>query len=638
MPIDTSQFHQAFFDETEEHLSEMERLLLNLQVDAPNKEDLNAIFRAVHSIKGASNTFGFTDLGKVSHVLESVLDRLRNGTMTLRNEMVDLFLTAGDVLKGQLAGHKEGAAIDPQVAAQAADVCERLKTLSEEKETKGLGNAATGSLGKEGTTQGEDPGYGFFEEVSSPPSAPAAQSDLADLADRADPGYGFFDDVSPAASSKAPELTTRSPGGRRVSDHADPAEEPVRSGRRASDKMVVSSEASSIRVSVEKVDQLINQVGELVITQAMLSQTAALVDPEAYERLQGGLAQLERNTRDLQESVMGIRMVPIGVVFSRFPRMIRDLAGKLSKQVELKTYGEETELDKSLIEKLVDPLTHLVRNSLDHGVESPEQRAAAGKGPKGVITLRASHQGGSVLIEVSDDGAGLNRERILAKAKERALPASEAMSDQEVWQLIFLPGFSTAAVVTDVSGRGVGMDVVKRNVQAMGGRVEIQSETGRGSKISIRLPLTLAIIEGMTVRVGREIYIAPLTSIIESVRPKRSEIKTIVGKGEVVEVRGDYIPIARLHQLFEITPDLTDPTQAVLVIAESGGEKVAILVDALVGQQQVVIKSMEENFQKVEGIAGATILGDGQVAFILDVQGLFVLSQREETTLVKHET
>lgn len=330
---------------------------------------------------------------------------------------------------------------------------------------------------------------------------------------------------------------------------------------------------------------------------------------------------------------MAIRMVPINIMFSRFPRLVRDLAGKLNKEVELKIIGGETEMDKGLIEKLVDPMTHLVRNSLDHGIESTEKREAEGKSRKGVITLAAAHQGGNVVIKVSDDGAGLNRQKILAKAAERGIPISKTAADQEVWSLIFAPGFSTADQVTDVSGRGVGMDVVKKNVQAIGGRVEIQSEYGKGSHFIMRLPLTLAIIEGMSLRVGSEVYIAPLTSIVESIRPRRNEIKTVVGKGEVVEVRGEYVPIARLYQLLDVNSDLTDPALAVLVLVESEGKRLAIMVDELLGQQQVVIKSLEQNFRRVDGVAGATILGDGHVAFILDVHGVITLMSKERTLL-----
>ncbi|MCH9638575.1 MAG: chemotaxis protein CheW, partial [Betaproteobacteria bacterium] len=394
-------------------------------------------------------------------------------------------------------------------------------------------------------------------------------------------------------------------------------------------KAAASSETSSIRVSIEKVDQMINLVGELVITQAMLAQTASQVDPVIYEKLHSGMGQLERNTRDLQESVMSIRMMPISFVFSRYPRVVRDLASKLNKHVELKTVGEGTELDKSLIEKIADPLTHLVRNSLDHGVEIPEKRIAAGKPAQGTITLSAFHQGGSIVIEVSDDGAGLNRDKILGKAEERGISVNQNMSDQEVWMLIFEAGFSTADVVTDVSGRGVGMDVVKRNIQGMGGRIEIDSVYGVGTRISIRLPLTLAILDGLSVTVGDQMFIVPLTYIMESLQPVAEDVKTVSGHGRVVQVRGEYLPIIALHEVFNLSPNVTEIHKGILVILETDGRKAAMFVDDLVGQHQVVIKSLESNYRRVKGVSGATIMGDGKVALILDAAMLVMSSQHE---------
>jgi len=381
-------------------------------------------------------------------------------------------------------------------------------------------------------------------------------------------------------------------------------------------------ESSTIRVAVNKVDQLINLVGELVITQAMLAQTARQIDPVIFEKLLNGLNQLERNTRDLQEAVMSIRMMPISFVFSRFPRVVRDVASKLGKQVDLKTVGEGTELDKGLIEKITDPLTHLIRNSLDHGIETPEKRRELGKPARGTITLRASHQGGSVIIEVADDGGGLNREKILAKAQSRSLPVNENMTDQEVWMLIFEAGFSTADVVTDVSGRGVGMDVVKRNIEGLGGRVEIDSITGQGTRISIRLPLTLAILDGLSVAVGDQMFIIPLTYITESLKPAAEDIRTIQGQGRVVQVRGEYLPVIALHEIFNLEPTVKNIHEGILVILDAEGSKAAMFVDTLVGQHQVVIKSLESNYRRVAGVSGATIMGDGSVALILDAVGL----------------
>ncbi|MBR7934853.1 chemotaxis protein CheW, partial [Burkholderia ambifaria] len=382
------------------------------------------------------------------------------------------------------------------------------------------------------------------------------------------------------------------------------------------------AEGSSIRVGVEKVDQLINLVGELVITQAMLAETASAFDPALHDRLFNGMAQLERNARDLQEAVMSIRMMPMDYVFSRFPRLVRDLAGKLGKQVELVTFGQATELDKSLIERIIDPLTHLVRNSLDHGIETVDKRVAAGKDAVGQLVLSAAHHGGNIVIEVSDDGGGLNRERILAKAAKQGMQVSDNISDDEVWQLIFAPGFSTAETVTDVSGRGVGMDVVKRNIQSMGGHVEISSQAGRGTTTRIVLPLTLAILDGMSVKVGSEIFILPLNFVMESLQPSNDDIYT-VGNGErVVRVRGEYLPLVALHEVFSVEDARTDPTQGIVTIMETEGRRFAMLIDELVGQQQVVVKNLETNYRKVHGISAATILGDGSVALIVDVAAL----------------
>jgi len=705
---DMTQFYQVFFEEAAELLAEMETRLLGLDLNAPSIEDLNAIFRTAHSIKGGAGTFGFSDMTDLTHVLESLLDRLRKGELSVRSEMIDIFLSAGDILKDQLAGHRGDGKADPAAAAAACIELKRLaagdassvavaapapvaaqpaveQAVSTDKiyriEFPGEGISAQimsnllTNLGQMGTLQNLSQPTGkdaeqqcvlklatdaseediwevlaFMVDVSNlniaveaPASEAAAtsvvnESQLENAASE-DAGYGFFQGApaAPAANpvaTPADEALAKSPG-RRLSD--DPNVEVTRSGRRPDDKLVVSaaSETSSIRVSVEKVDQLINLVGELVITQAMLAQTASQVDPVIYEKLLDGMSTLERNTRDMQESVMSIRMMPISFVFSRYPRVVRDLAAKLNKQVELKTVGEGTELDRGLIEKIADPLTHLVRNSLDHGIESPEKRVAAGKPAKGTITLQASHQGGNIIIQVIDDGGGLNREKILAKAKERGLPVKDDISDQDVWLLIFEAGFSTADVVTDVSGRGVGMDVVKRNIHGMGGRIEIDSAFGVGTRISVRLPLTLAILDGMSVAVGDEIFIIPLTFITESLQPVTDDIKTVSGQGTVVQVRGEYLPVLPLYQVFNIKPNVYEVERGILVILESEGGKTALFVDALVGQHQVVIKSLESNYRKVQGVSGATIMGDGKVALILDVSVLAGMSRHQSQAVAE---
>jgi two-component system chemotaxis sensor kinase CheA len=657
MNLDLSQFFQVFFEEAAEHLSTMESLLLGLDVNDPSMEDLNAIFRAAHSIKGGAGTFGFTDMTEVTHVLETLLDKLRKQEMQVTDEMVNVFLEAGDVLAMQLAAHRGEGTVE-QVEVQS--VCEKLDRLSAATPVQRAPVAEAvvvtdddtfgffDDLPEPAATAVADPGYGLFEDEA--PVTAAAGDDgygffepLAPAATEAeDPGYGFFQETPVQKNEREngqgygffhePELVPaaeRAPG-RRATDVAEV--DGVRAGKRATDKVAVSAqtENSSIRVSVEKVDQLINLVGELVITQAMLAQSAINMEDELFLRIEKGLHQLERNTRDLQESVMSIRMMPISFVFSRFPRVVRDLAGKLNKQVELKTLGESTELDKGLIEKIADPLTHLVRNSLDHGVETPEKRTAAGKPAKGTITLNAFHQGGNIVIEVSDDGAGLNRNRILEKARDRGMQISADMPDQDVWMLIFEAGFSTAEVITDVSGRGVGMDVVKRNIAELGGRIELSSAEGLGTRTTIRLPLTLAILDGLSLKVGDETYIVPLNAIVESLQVSEADLKTVSGGGRLLRVRGEYLPLIALYEVFNITPNSKELGKGIVVIIESEGKKIAMFVDELLGQNQVVIKSLESNFRKVQGVSGATIMGDGKVALILDVMALAAHHARRE--------
>lgn len=452
-------------------------------------------------------------------------------------------------------------------------------------------------------------GYGFH---AGAPGAPVESV----LAER-DPGYGFFEDAPGApgthASAPSAETAAASP------EAAKPA---ARAPARVEKAPAAALESSTLRVSVEKVDQLINLVGELVITQAMLAQNSKQIDPALYQTLVAGLADLDRNTRDLQESVMSIRMIPMSMVFSRFPRMLRDLAAKLGKKVDFVTQGEATELDKGLVEKITDPLTHLVRNSCDHGIESPAERVAKGKPESGTITLAASHQGGSILIEVRDDGKGLSREKLIKKARERGIDAPDSMTDADVWSLIFAPGFSTADVVTDVSGRGVGMDVVKKNITALGGTVEIDSAEGYGMSVKVRLPLTLAIMDGMSVGVGDEVYILPLSSVIESFQVQPGNIKTIGGSGRVIEVRDEFMPVLDLEQVFGVPRFDFENVSGIMVVAEAEGGRVALLVDQLLGQQQVVVKNLEANYRRVNDISGATIMGDGRVALILDVGSL----------------
>ncbi|WP_374351787.1 chemotaxis protein CheW [Chitinimonas sp.] len=730
MDIDMSQFVQTFFDEANEHLAAMESQLLSINLEAPDPEALNAIFRAAHSIKGGAATFGFTDLTDVTHILENQLDRVRKGTLSLRTDMVDTFLEAGDALQTMLQAHQAG---QEQNNDAAHAICQKLHALEQEnddaaadssqetssspgnhwrlslkkkvnaqqRETLKRGLTGLGWIDDEGSGEHyqtvspdsgeqireaigfvldedaytlemlvapepyglfaqpengiaeegdgfglfapstandgvieEGEGFGLFEPLT-PTRQPAiaeegpgyglfAPADAHGVVEEGD-GYGLFAPTAPDVQGKT--ASSAAAGAAPAASKASkPAAVPAAAG---------NSESNSIRVGVEKVDELINLVGELVITQAMLSQITGQLDPALHERLHAGIALLERNTRELQESAMSIRMMPISFVFSRFPRVVRDTASKLGKKVRLVTHGESTELDRGLIEKLADPLTHLVRNSLDHGIEKSEARLAKGKDEQGTLTLKAFHQGGNIIIQVSDDGAGLNRERILAKARSQGMKVSDAMPDNEIWPLIFEPGFSTAETVTDVSGRGVGMDVVRRNIQGMGGRIDIDTVKDAGTTMTIRLPLTLAILEGMAIRVAREVYVIPLAFIVESLQPNSKDIRSVSGKGRVVSVRGDYLPIITLHEVFEGDATLEDFSNGLFVILESEAGKTALYVDDLLGQHQVVIKSLEANFRKVAGISGATIMGDGHVALIIDVESLVRMSlskQRQDNT------
>jgi two-component system chemotaxis sensor kinase CheA len=653
--IDMAQFHRVFFEEAAEHLGVLENLLVKIDLAAPSADDLNAIFRAAHSIKGGSGTFGFTEMTEVTHELESVLDRARKNELALSPAMIDVMLAAADLLAAQLA-HYRGETGAPEIPVET--MCVRIRACldGEPAPAPAAGPMATAAstrvveiafpapadseerlpalfadLARHGelepciapagvvrvrlTTDRSDDdlleSIGFVVDPATVRLDAVAAAAPAFAAD-ADDGFGFFDDAPGAPTDAA---------------SAAPAAHAAAAPAAAAATRAPVAVESSIRVSVDKVDELVNLVGELVITQAMLTQTAAAIDPVVHERMLAGLSQLERNTRGLQEAVMSVRMMPIAVVFNRFPRVVRDLAHKLGKDVELKLEGEGTELDRGLIEKIADPLTHLVRNSLDHGVETTAQRIANGKPGRGNVTLRAFHQSGNIVIEVCDDGAGLDRERILAKARERGMAVNDAMPDAEVWQLIFEAGFSTAAVVTDVSGRGVGMDVVRRNIRELNGRIEIESIRGKGSRFSIRLPLTLAILDGMSIGVSGETFILPLNHVIESLRAQGSEVKSVNGTGRVISVRGEYVPVVALREALGFPPVDARYDDGVMVILESDGATIALFVDELLGQHQVVIKSLERNYRKVPGVSGATIMGDGRVALILDVASLVKMSR-----------
>ncbi|SPA40626.1 chemotactic sensory histidine kinase (soluble) [Cupriavidus taiwanensis] len=654
--IDITQFYQTFFEEAEELLVEMEQLLLGLDIEAPDAEHLNAIFRAAHSIKGGAATFGFAALTETTHIFENLLDRTRRQELALTRTIIDTFLETKDVLQDQLNAYRNGTEPDPETLARICAVLQQLAQEAAGHDAAPAPSAAPTPAPVAAAAPAAAPAGGGLKirliKVSASDQA-LLREELANLGEitgqqetngelvvwlntqcSADDIIAVccfvidIDQIVIEAAADAPqavpapaEVAVAVPAPAPVA--AAPAPAPAaREKAKAAPAPAPAHGEGSIRVPTEKVDQIINLVGELVITQSMLAQTASSLDPVLFDRLFSGMGQLERNARDLQEAVMSIRMMPMDYVFSRFPRLVRDLASKLGKQIDLVTFGKATELDKSLIERIIDPLTHLVRNSLDHGIETPDKRVAAGKDPTGQLILSAQHHGGNIVIEVSDDGGGLNRERILAKAIQNGLPVSETITDEEVWQLIFAPGFSTAEVVTDVSGRGVGMDVVKRNIQEMGGHVQISSRPGLGTTIRIVLPLTLAILDGMSVKVGEETFILPLNCVMESLQPKAEDVHTAANSDRVMHVRGEYLPLLEMHRVFNVANALQEPTQGIAVILQAEGKRFALLVDQLIGQHQVVLKNLETNYRKVPCISAATILGDGSVALIVDVGAL----------------
>jgi len=646
--LDLSQFYETFFDEADELLADMEQLLLTLGADAPDAEQQDAIFRAAHSIKGGAATFGvFELLAQTTHWLENLLDAVRRKELAWHAGMIDALLDAKDVLKGQLDAYRAGQTPDQAACARMCDVLQQLCSAG----------------AKLGDTSGDASGEAGEHRAAEIPAAPAAsnesgqlpmrvrlinvnasdaaslKAELANLGrvlhveDETDGGSVWLDTTCSADDIEAVCGFVINAEQLAITFEAVPViavpAESATSKKRATTTAAGEKESSSIRVGVEKVDQIINLVGELVITQAMLTQTATTLDPVLHDRLLNGMEQLERNARDLQEAVMSIRMMPMDYVFSRFPRVVRDNAAKLGKQIELRTEGGATELDKSLIERIIDPLTHLVRNSLDHGIEPPEERSAAGKAPAGVLTLSARHSGGNIVIEVSDDGRGLDRQKLIAKAVQKGLPVNEQASDEEIWQLIFAPGFSTAAAITDISGRGVGMDVVRRNIQDLGGHVQLFSRRGAGTTTRIVLPLTLAILDGMAVRVGAETFILPLNHVTESLQPTVQHLHAVAGQARMLRVRGEYLPLVTLAEVFGVGGAQTDPLRAIAVILQAEEQRFALLVDQLVTQQQVVVKNLESNYRKVPGISAATILGDGSVALIVDVFTLARASRPE---------
>ena len=694
MSIDIEQFHGVFFDESDEHLDDMEQLLMSLDVESPDPEELNSIFRAAHSIKGGSGIFGFDALMNLTHVMENLLDKARNNELSVTADIVNVLLETLDVLKDTLNAYRDETPVPEDSIAErikilngvingqstdlapgdgddASEVSVNAQNESAQDDSFGFFDdepnsaieAADDSFGffdnepvnealshndNTKSENNDDDGFGFFDDEISKNTVDAQTETTNAETAEVEQGFGFFEDAPSAtnintsleiassnnAQSASTQLNTAttSNNDKAPTSGVAPTTTQAKTPPKPPAKKSTARESASIRVDTTKIDAMVNLVGELVITQSMLSMIGQDVEGQVGERLQLAIDELQRNTREIQESVMSMRMLPLTATFNRFPRLVRDLAGKLGKQVELVLQGGSTEIDKSLIEKIVDPLTHLVRNSIDHGIEMPDKRVAAGKPEKGTVILSAEQKGGSIIISIIDDGGGLHRDKILDKARSNGLTVSDDMPDSEVWQLIFQPGFSTAEAITDVSGRGVGMDVVRRNIESIGGRIDIESSAGEGSAFFIHLPLTLAIVDGMCVSVGKQIFVIPLLNIIESFQPTKQQLKTL-GNDTVLYIRDQYWPLVPLYDFMEVEDAALSPTEGIVVLLESSKKRFGVLGDALVGQQQVVIKSLEEHYRKVAGIAGATIMGDGKVALIIDADSIattYTSSQIEE--------
>ncbi len=732
MSIDLSQFHAVFFEESFEGLELMEAALLELDVDNPDSEQINAIFRAAHSIKGGSGTFGFVQVSEFTHILETLLDKVRDGGHAIDADGIELFLQSVDCLRGLLEALQAEQEPDLQRANQLArvfqavldgatyaDSSSQVNTNppqdNEINEVLEPGPPATPEAENLGTVRqqigftidfkpdtdmlkgGNDPvrmlrelaTLGEIKTTLDASELPPLESLVADncyvswhielitsckiddveevfewvedecelsitpiMADAPNVGNNQSEDAQSNSNAQAADTTGQrlvmpsgplpsldelqlpSPAVPKSFEAAHPIESPVQEAIKTPAKAKPAKvESSSIRVGIDKVDSLINLVGELVITQSMLGQMGSASDSineENIGHLREGLVQLEQNTRELQDSVMRIRMLPISFTFNRLPRMVRDISLQLGKQVQLELSGENTELDKTVMEKISDPMVHLIRNALDHGIEMPEVRKAAGKPELGTIALNAFHQGGSIVIEMTDDGGGIDTERLLAKARGNGLIGeSELLTQDQKLELLFAPGLSTSEQVSDLSGRGVGMDVVRRNIQELNGSVEVSTEIGKGSTFRIRLPLTLAILDGQLVTVADQTYIFPLVSISESLQIDGAKVNNLAGGSDVYSLREEYIPILRLDRLFGLRQGEAVLDGSLLVVIESEGQKIGVVVDELLAQQQVVIKSLEDNYIRVLGVSGATILGDGNVAMIIDAVGLSSLAGKD---------
>lgn len=815
MQIDLSAFHAAFFDEAHDHLETMEASLLRLESEADDDELLNEIFRAAHSIKGASGTFGFHDIGEFTHVLENLLDHLRQGSLSVSSDLVGALFESLDVLTGLVSAAQDGTEIPENIeqvvqrlhainahgdapepatmqSSEADSNNSDVSTPSAASETSNQSMEPTSDSGANPTNgdssetsakeqpphnenqddvsrwkvflrpstdyfqfgqdallllrdlaelgrfesvelnQDELPAFDKLEpeschlawtvilqtnadqetieevfmfldddselsitrlnettetteeaasdqdavaEATPEPSAAAAgtesstetiaeeineqleqlSADLTTASDKPEPATAQPEPLPPQpepaqqstpastnAAAAEPTVETPKPTTEATASEAEKPTQPPAAPTKSSTANAAPAKAKpaaakaeaapgarsreTIRVDRDRLDKLINHIGELVIGASMVEQDWCKV---AAAETTTSMNQLGKIVRDLQEMSLSLRMVPIAATFQKMARIVRDLSNKLGKKINFESIGEETELDKTVVDSIGDPLIHMIRNSVDHGVESPEDRIAAGKPAEGTVTVHAYHQGGNIYIRLQDDGKGLNVDAIRRKAlSQGVISETDELSHQEICDLIFHPGLSTAEKISDVSGRGVGMDVVRRNITELKGSVGVHSEPGKGTTITVRLPLTLAIMDGLTVRLNQDVYIIPLLSVIESFRPGSTDVKRLAGKVEVVQVRGEVVPLVRLHRLFGIAGAVSDPTDGLLVLVDDHDGKFALLVDELLGQQQVVTKNLEANFQKVVGVAGATILGDGRIALILDIAGLKTLKPK----------
>lgn len=662
---DFERFKETYINECFELLADMEAKLIGLEENTDNVDELNAIFRCAHSIKGGAGAFAFKQIISFTHILESLLDKMRDGKIDATREVIDILLSSVDIVMQLVTAAKDnnkmpddfGAEVK-QKLAQIADMKEPAKAEKKEEKPKEVDQINLYEICFK-------PNPDIFKFANEPLLIMRDLKTLGEIKSKVNveniPEFNTLDPINSYCTWTI-EIETERPlpeiraAFEFVEDNCEleinhiagfakevtnNALEKDEEGHKQNNENIVQAAnqsggaaqpaaggakftpISSIRVDIDKVDRLVNMVGELVITQSMIQSLAKQIPIDAFPDLLKGVEELSSHSRELQEAVMSVRMQPVKSVFSRMPRIVRDISAVLKKDIRLEMIGENTEVDKTVIEQLSDPITHMIRNSCDHGVETTEARKAKGKNPQGVIKLSASHRGGKIVMEIQDDGAGINREKVLKKAIEKGLVgANQQISDDEIDNLIFHAGFSTADQVSDISGRGVGMDVVRKNIEGLGGSIKITSWPNQGSCFTIMLPLTLAILDAMVIAVGREHYIIPIANIIETIKPTPEEIKMVTNNNSVLNVRGEFVPVIYLDEIFHIKTANKDRT-GLIILVETGKEKYGLYVDELIGQQQVVIKSIEANTDPIEGISGATILGDGKVSLILDITKIY---------------